>query len=134
MTQTDYENLLEERDNLAKKALRYTGYTAASCLVGAAAAVTDSGVMANILGATIGTVSVIGNEKGNIGIADIFSSSGKAAETSRYFCITGDDSITFELIGNEKTLKPGESLVVSHTYRIITDLKNQIGTILEDKK
>lgn len=79
-----------------------------------------------------GPVTVIGNEKENIGIADVFKS-GQHVEVSNYFCLTGDDSINFELIGKPKTLKPGESLTIMHSYLIMDDLKKQVDSILKIK-
>jgi len=51
---------MEERENIAKAALRYTGYTFAGCLGAAVATVTDSGIVADVLGTAIGTVGVLG--------------------------------------------------------------------------
>lgn len=79
-----------------------------------------------------GVVTVIGNEKENIGMAEVFDAR-KPIEVSSYFCVTGDDSLNVELIGNQKTLKPGESLTVKHSYFIMDDLKNQADAILKMK-
>ena len=79
-----------------------------------------------------GTVTVIGNEKENIGIANVFNADNPI-EMTNYFCLTGDDTLNFELIGKQKTLKPGESLTVMHSYLIIDDLKNQVEPILKQK-
>ncbi|MFA6292749.1 MAG: DUF4838 domain-containing protein, partial [Victivallales bacterium] len=75
-------------------------------------------------------VTVVGNERENIGIADVFDAD-KAIEAANYFCLTGEDTLNFELIGKQKTLKPGESLTVTHSYLVIDDLKNQIDAILK---
>jgi hypothetical protein len=80
-----------------------------------------------------GIVTVLGNERENIGIADVFSAD-KPIEVTNYFCVTGGDTLNFELIGKQKTLKPGESLAVMHSYVILDDLKKQVEAILKTKR
>lgn len=93
---------------------------------------TTSGKINDTMLPDCGTVTVIGNEKENIGIADVFCAD-KPIEVTNYFCVTGDDVLNFELIGKEKTLKPGESLTVTHSYLILADLKGQVESVLKQE-
>jgi hypothetical protein len=93
---------------------------------------TTAGKINDTMLSDCGVVTVIGNERENIGIANVLAPN-KPVEVSSYFCVTSDDSLNLELIGKQKTLKPGESLTVMHSYLILDDLKNQIDSILKMK-
>jgi hypothetical protein len=67
------------------------------------------------------------NEKENIGLAEIFN----PEQASPYLCRGGaDDHIYMELMGKERTLKPGESLALEHKYAVLSDAAAELPRYL----
>lgn len=72
-------------------------------------------------------VWIVIDDKKNIGIANIFDPKSAIP----YLCKTGDDYFNLELLGTEKVLKPGESLKLSHSYKVLGNAKKEVKTLLK---